>query len=160
MKVRDLMTADAKACGPDDSLNRAAQLMWENDCGAVPVVDDELRVIGMVTDRDICMAAYTQGLPLKQSRVDSAMSKGAYTCAVGDDVTIARKRMSERQVRRLPVVDDEGRLAGIISLSDIAREAERERSSKSRRRQVKDTEVVETLGALCMPNGNGTAHAA
>ncbi len=160
MKVRELMTADAKACGPSDSLNRAAQLMWENDCGAIPVVDEELRVIGMVTDRDICMAAYTQGRTLKQSLVDSAMSKGAFTCALGDDIAAADKLMCERQVRRLPVVDDEGRLAGIISLSDIAREADRERASKSRRRQIKDTRVVEILGAVCAPNGNGAAHAA
>jgi CBS domain-containing protein len=160
MKVRELMTADAKACGPNETLNRAAQLMWENDCGAVPVVDEDQRVIGMVTDRDVCMAAYTQGVPLAQSLVESAMSKGAYTCLPGDDITTAKKLMRERQIRRLPVVDEEGRLAGIISLSDIAREAERERASKSRRRQVKDTEVVELLGAVCMPNGNGAAHAA
>jgi len=109
MKVGELMTADAKACGPSDTLNRAAQLMWENDCGAVPVVDQQLRVIGMVTDRDICMAAYTQGRPLAQSRVESAMSHGAYTCAPGDDIASAEKLMCERQVRRLPVIDEEGR---------------------------------------------------
>jgi CBS domain-containing protein len=160
MKVRELMTAEAKACSLSDTLNRAAQLMWENDCGAIPVVDEELRVIGMVTDRDICMAAYTQGVPLKQSRVASAMSKGAYTCLLGDDIAAAEKLMRECQVRRIPVVDDEGRLAGIISLSDVARQADRERVSKTRRRQVKDTQIVELLGAVSAPNGNSAAHAA
>jgi CBS domain-containing protein len=62
--MTDLMTTNAKSCGTMDNLERAAQIMWENDCGVVPVVDGSERVVGMVTDRDICMAAYTQGQPL------------------------------------------------------------------------------------------------
>ena len=67
MKVGDLMTKDVKACSQHDSLNRAAQLMWENDCGSVPVVDSDSKVVGMLTDRDICMAAYTKGIALKDA---------------------------------------------------------------------------------------------
>lgn len=161
MKVRELMTTDVRACSQYDTLNKAAQIMWENDCGAVPVVDEDLRVIGMVTDRDICMAAYTQGVLLTDSRAERAMARGAYTCAPGDEVAAAEKLMRERQVRRLPVTDGDGRLVGIISLNDIARRADRERASKSKRRQVKDAEIVETLGAICVPSGSGgAAHAA
>lgn len=161
MKVRDLMTTDVKTCSRHDTLNRAAQIMWENDCGVVPVVDDDLRPLGMITDRDICMAAYTQGVLLGESTVERAMAQGAYTCAASEDVSAAVRMMRERQVRRLPVVDSDHRIIGIISLNDIARQADRERASKSKKRQIKDTEVVETLGAISNPNGRGgTAHAA
>lgn len=161
MKVRDLMTTEVKACSRNDTLNRAAQIMWENDCGAVPVVDDDFRPVGMITDRDICMAAYTQGVLLSESSVERAMASGAYTCDATDEVSAAEKLMREQQVRRLPVVDGGGRIVGIISLGDVARQADRERASKSKKRQVKDTEIVETLGAISNPNGRGgAAHAA
>src|SRR5690606_28351921 len=70
MQVRELMTRDVQVCGPRDDLNRAAQIMWDHDCGVVPVVDSERRPIGMVTDRDVCMAAYTQGKPLSAIRAE------------------------------------------------------------------------------------------
>jgi CBS domain-containing protein len=149
MKVRELMATDVRACFPDDTLNRAAQLMWENDCGVVPVVDEEMRVVGVITDRDVCMAAYTQGVQLVDSSVGRAMSPGAYTCAPTDDLKTAERTMRERRVRRLPVVDGDGKLVGMLSLHDIVREAERERVSKTRKRQIQNAEVVETLGAIC-----------
>lgn len=68
MKVQDIMTADVETCRLDDTLDRPAAIMWERDCGVVPVVDDESRIVGMLTDRDICMAAYTQGRPLPEIR--------------------------------------------------------------------------------------------
>jgi CBS domain-containing protein len=151
MKVRELMTANVDACRPHDSLNRAAQLMWENDCGAVPVIDEDWRVIGIVTDRDICMAAYTQGRPIAESRVDTAMARGAVTCSGEDEVTHAAKLMREHQVRRLPVIDND-RLIGMISLSDLARQAERERVSKTKKRAIRESEVVATFGAVVVPN--------
>ncbi len=161
MKVRDLMTTEVKACSRYDTLNRAAQIMWDNDCGVVPVVDDDFRPVGMITDRDICMAAYTQGVLLAESSVERAMATEAYTCVATDDIGAAEKMMREQQVRRLPVVDGGGRMVGIISLGEIARHADRERASKSRKRQIKDGDVVETLGAISNPNGRGgAAHAA
>lgn len=161
MKVSDLMTKDVKACYQHDSLNRAAQLMWENDCGAVPVVDSDLKVIGMLTDRDICMAAYTQGVTLGIASVGSAMSCDVCVCDPSDNITSAAEQMRERQIRRLPVIDKEQRLVGILSMSDIAREAERLRASKSKKRPIKDSELIETLGAICSRNGNARAsHAA
>ncbi len=160
MKVSELMSTDVKACSPHDTLNRAAQLMWENDCGVAPAVDEHMRPVGMITDRDVCMAAYTQGVRLADATVERVMSRNAHTCAPGDDLTVAEKTMRERRVRRLAVVDKEGRLVGILSLSDIAREAERERAAKSRKRQVKDAEVAEILGALSMPVTAGVANTA
>jgi CBS domain-containing protein len=161
MKVTELMTTEVKTCRQSDSLNRAAQLMWENDCGAIPVVDSELTVIGMLTDRDICMAAYTQGVPLTGASVGSAMSGNVRVCAASDNITSAAELMREHQIRRLPVVDKAQKLVGILSMSDIAREAERLRASKSKKRPLKDSDLVETLGAISTRTTNGSAsHAA
>jgi CBS-domain-containing membrane protein len=148
MKVSELMTTEVRACNPHDTLNRAAQLMWENDCGAIPVVDSGGKVIGMLTDRDVCMAAYTRGVPLAHARVENAMSPDVSTCIATDTIAIAAERMRQRQVRRLPVIDDDGVLIGILSLSDIVREADSNRASKSRKRPIKDSELIETLGAI------------
>lgn len=161
MKVRDLMTSDVKHCGVSDSLNSAAQIMWENDCGCVPVVDEQTRVVGILTDRDICMAAYTQGLPLAAASVANAMASAVQTCQPGETLAAALKKMRTYRVRRLPVVDEDGRLIGIISLNDVAREGERERLAKLKTRQVKDSEIAQALGAICTQNGTGmTTHAA
>jgi CBS-domain-containing membrane protein len=135
--------------------------MWENDCGAVPIVDSDSKVIGMLTDRDICMAAYTKGIALVDASVASVMSREVSICNPSDNISAAAERMRERQIRRLPVVDKNQRLIGILSVSDIARETERLRAAKSRKRPIKDGELIETLGAICTANANGSAsHAA
>jgi CBS domain-containing protein len=123
MKVEDLMTTDVGACRPFDSVDRSARIMWERDCGAVPVVDQEGRVVAMLTDRDICMAALTQGRPLEEIHVSSAMSRRLWSCRPQDDVKEAEKVMRTHQVRRLPVIDADGKLVGVLSISDLARVA-------------------------------------
>src|SRR5438046_1875104 len=75
MKVEEIMSVDLETCRLEDTLNRPAQIMWEHDCGVVPVVDGEARVVGIITDRDICIAAYTQGRPLSEIPVSSACSQ-------------------------------------------------------------------------------------
>lgn len=122
--------------------------MWEQDCGAIPILDEESRVIAMLTDRDLCMAAYTQGRWLGQIPIESAMSRQLFSCHPQDDVKTAEKTMRERRVRRLPVVDDEGRLAGILSLSDLSREALKEVQTGSRKKDVRYAEIGETLSAI------------
>ena len=125
MIVEDMMNRTVKSSNPRDSLNQAAQLMWENTCGAVPVVDDQQKPVGFLTDRDICMAAYTQGGTLERMRVETAMARRVVGCHAGDDLNIALRLMAENGLRRLPVVDSDGKLAGILSLDDIACEAGR-----------------------------------
>lgn len=120
MKIAELMSRSVETCTPDDSLNTAAQRMWDHNCGFIPVVGADGRPVGVVTDRDICMAAYTQGKPLSSISVRTAMARTVYTCAPTDSVTAAEKIMATRQVRRLPVVDKEGRVVGVVSLHDIA----------------------------------------
>jgi len=132
MKVDQVMTRDVAICRPEDTLNEAARLMWDHACGCLPVVDESERVLGILTDRDVAMAAYTQGKALHQLLVRPAMSQDVAFCRIGDLLATAEKTMQERQVRRLPVLGPEGRLAGIITLSDIARESEQRKGGRSK----------------------------
>src|SRR4051812_27450098 len=113
--VRALATTQVHTCSAEDSLARAAELMWEHDCGVVPVTQDS-RVVGLVTDRDICMATYTQGRPPAEIRVGDVMSKGVHACSPDDSVASALSQMAAKRVRRLPVIDSDGRLIGILAL--------------------------------------------
>jgi len=123
-RVRDIMHKDVATCHPWDTLNRAAQLMWEADCGAVPVVDEQDKLVGMLTDRDVCMAAYTRGLTLADLAVHSAMSEHPFSCKPEEPLTSLMSLMTTHQVRRVPVVSEGGRLVGIVSLADVARLAQ------------------------------------
>jgi CBS domain-containing protein len=125
MKVEQIMNRNVKVCHPHDSLNRAAQIMWEEPCGAVPIVDDHSKPVGFLTDRDICMAAYTQGKPLAELTVEAAMARKAICCSQEDELASAAELMREHRTRRLPVVDREGTLVGLLSLDDLACEAAR-----------------------------------
>jgi CBS domain-containing protein len=127
MQVNELMSHYAKHCRPDETLAGAARLMWDYDCGAIPVVDDELHVVGMISDRDICMAAMHGGRPLHEMHVVDAMSRSLVHCRAWDPIEEALEAMAVARVRRLPVVDAAGRLTGIISLADLAVAAERAR---------------------------------
>lgn len=125
MKVEQIMNRHVKVCRPYDSLNEAAQIMWDESCGAAPVVDERSRPVGFLTDRDICMAAYTQGKPLAALRVESAMARNVFSCSVEDDLRAAANVMRQNRVRRLPVVHQDGTLAGLLSIDDLACEATR-----------------------------------
>lgn len=120
MKIRDLMTSPVHTCRPHDSLEDAARQLWEHDCGMLPVVDHEGRVGAAITDRDICMGAYTRGGRLADLRVADSMSRDIVTCKPDDDVATAVERMAARQLHRLPVVDADGKPCGVLSLNDIA----------------------------------------
>ena len=122
--VRDVMQKDVASCHPWDSLNRAAQLMWEIDCGAIPVVDLRGNLIGMITDRDVCMAAYTRGLPISELEVRSAMFEGPRSCTPDQTLAACLDLMTTEQIRRVPVVTEDGHLVGIVSLADVARLAQ------------------------------------
>jgi len=121
MKVSELMTSDVVSCSTKDSLNRVAQLMWERRCGCVPVLDDVERVVGILTDRDLCMAAYTQGKRLDDMPATSAMSRPVQTCPPSATVEEVEDIMMAHGVRRVVVVAPDGRISGLVSLDDIAR---------------------------------------
>ena len=145
MKVKDIMTASACSIKASQYLNDAAHLMWEFDCGCVPVSDEDERIKGVVTDRDICMAAYTNGLPLEAMPVSTAMSAVVYSCSEQDDIEKAEDMMRHHQVRRLPVLDKKQKLKGILSLNDIALAY----SNRSLGSSVKATDVAKTLKSVC-----------
>ena len=122
--VGDLMHADVVTCRPDDTLNRCAQIMWDEACGCVPVVDEDGRPISIITDRNVYMAAYIQGKPLSDLVVSSAMSKRLLVVGANDTLDAAERVMRRHGVRRLLVVGRDGMLVGVLSFDDIVRNAE------------------------------------
>src|SRR5438477_7967895 len=124
MKVRELLSVDVKTCSEDTDLSTATKLMWDGDCGIVPIVDTSRRVAGVVTDRDICVAAATRSQSPATIRVRDVMSKTVATCSDTDDARVALATMKDRRVRRLPVVDRQQRLVGVVSLNDLVARAE------------------------------------
>jgi CBS domain-containing protein len=160
MKVSELMTTDVRSCWSNEALERAAKLMWEFDCGSLPVLDQNGRVVGMITDRDVCMAAYTQAQPLARIPVSRAMSAELFSCKPDEDLGSVEKRMRAHQIRRLPVLDDEGHLRGMLTLADIAQRAAGGAKGKAAARQVSFAEVGETLAAITAPRRRELAAAA
>jgi CBS domain-containing protein len=145
MKVKELMTTDVKRCTPETNLAAAAKIMWEGDCGAVPVTDERDRVVGVITDRDICIAAATRPRTEGEIPVKEVISKPLYTCAPGDDVRSALEIMKTRKIRRLPVVDQGGRLAGIVSIHDIAVQ------SRTKSSDISTDSVLDAFIAITAP---------
>lgn len=147
MRVSQLMTREVATCRPEDDLAKVGRMMFDRDIGCVPVVDQEGRVVGMLTDRDICMAACTQGKSPHDLQAAHTMSHKVFTCSPEDSLIEAEEIMRSHQIRRLPVVDDQNRVTGILSLNDLALEAEREQGVQPRR--VTTHEIAATLAAIC-----------
>jgi CBS domain-containing protein len=145
MKVKELMTTDVKRCSLETNLAAAARIMWEGDCGAVPVTDERDHVVGIITDRDICIAAATRPRTEGEIPVKDVISGALYTCAPGDDVRAALDTMKARKIRRLPVVEQGGRLVGIVSIHDIAEQ------SRSRSADVSPDAVLDAFIAITAP---------
>lgn len=151
MRIENLMSQPVHTCNQSCTLNEAAQLLWEHDCGAIPIVDDHDQLVGMLTDRDICMAAYTKGKPLKDIQIGEAMSKKVYSCQQSERIEDAEQTMSDNKVRRIPVVDDEQRPIAIISLTDIARSAAAANSKHGKSNGL-ERHLAATLAAICEPD--------
>jgi CBS domain-containing protein len=117
--IAEIMSTHVRTIQPQESLRRAAQCMQELDVGALPVCDGE-RLLGMLTDRDITVRGIADGLNPDQACVSDIMSPEVQTCAADQDADDAKRLMGTHQLRRLPVVDKNGRLVGIVSLGDLA----------------------------------------
>ena len=120
MQVQDIMNKDVCFCSPQTNAAAAAEMMWRKNCGILPIVEDGGRVIGTVTDRDLFIALGTSNRRAAEVPVGEIMNRDLVVCKPGDDVHAALKTMAQRQLRRLPVVDETGALKGVLSLSDIA----------------------------------------
>jgi len=146
MKVKDVMTSPVQYCAPETTLAEAAMKMWDSDCGVLPVVTREGKVIGMITDRDICMAVTTKGRAASNISVWETASGKLYSCSPDDDIQDVLKAMAAQKVRRLPVVNDDGELRGIVCLNDLVLQAEEARGRKGA--VLSDEDVIKTLKAI------------
>jgi CBS domain-containing protein len=126
VNVDEIMTPTVKACGLNSDLASVAMDMWNHHCGSVPVVDEDGRPIGIITDRDIAMAGALKGEVLRNIRISEVIQgHSLHCCRSEDSVQSALKTIWAENVRRLPVVNGDGRLAGILSVDDIVACAER-----------------------------------
>jgi len=160
MQVAEVMTKQVKCCAADDSLEHAAQLMWDNDCGCLPVSsirDGASQTVGLITDRDICMCALFERRPLSELRVGQAMARRVLSCSPADSLEQAERVMQDARVRRLPVLSAKGDLLGIVSLADLAREAARESSGRTIKRDISQSDIGSTLAAICARAGRVAA---
>jgi CBS domain-containing protein len=148
VQVKQIMSHPIVTCPVTSTLDHAARLMWEFDCGIVPVVGDDGRLVGVVTDRDACMAAYTQGRSLDAIPVATAMAKDVVASHGSDSVESVESLMKASQIRRVPVLDDDRRPIGLVSMNDLARLA-----ARAHRHGV-ERQLVETLAAVCQPRGH------
>jgi CBS domain-containing protein len=152
MKISDVMTRAPKCCVELETLDRAAQRMWEADCGFLPVLNDTGDLVGTVTDRDVCMAAWTQGRPLSELRATLVARRPVFTVHETDSVEAAELLMLRKQVRRLPVLGADGKLVGVISLSDLARRIDAPVSGKGG--AINKESVAQTLAGICRVRGD------
>ena len=149
MNVADVMSRTPQTVRTVDRLDAAARVLWESDCGFVPVVDQKGALVGVLTDRDLCMASYTQGKPLSDLPVRAVMVRDVSTCAPDDDLKDAMQVMAARQVHRLPVLDVHGALVGVLASNDLLQLA------KVRPTAVPTRLLVDTLAAIAAPRGGG-----
>ena len=119
MKVKDIMTQSAVCCSPDTNVGAAVELMWVHNCGMLPVVGTDRKLIGIVTDRDICIAMGTRNRLAGELTVGEIATRNVLTCKPDDEIHEALDTMANKQVRRLPVVNVEGLPQGILSMDDI-----------------------------------------
>lgn len=148
MKIEQIMTRDVTTCTAGMSLDDAAGRMLLHDCGSLPVIEPRGRtVVGMITDRDICIGAHRTKKGLSDMRVEDAMTKEVETCRADQDLADAEQSMRQARVRRVPVVDGEGRLEGLVSLAQIALAA-----VKTQEADVRSADVGRTLASICDPS--------
>jgi CBS domain-containing protein len=154
MKVRDIMTAKPVCCGVTDDLALVTAAMYEKDCGVIVVLGPDRMAVGMITDRDIAIATATRNRPPSMIVASEVITGNIHFCGPDDDLGSALEVMASAQVRRLPVLDSEGRVVGVLSVIDVIRYARNPSAAALRGR------VVEALARICQPHGSPEAESA
>jgi len=144
MTARELMSTPVQTCRPDADLAAVTRVMWDHDCGFVPVVDTEGHVAGVVTDRDICVASATRRLAPERIAVSQVMSTGVRSCLLDDAAEDVLATMSAHRIRRVPVVDASGHLQGVLSFNDLVRAVGRKGAPTA-------ATVVAAMAGVCAP---------
>lgn len=147
MKVQDVMSSEVKTCRPEESLAIAATRMWDYDCGALPVVNIENRVLGMITDRDIAIAVGTKGRLASDIAIGEVISGQVIAATLEEDIHAALRTMRHEKIRRLPVTNREGMLQGILSINDVVLRAEEEKGRRHPELNYED--AMSTVKAIC-----------
>jgi len=143
MKVGDIMTTEVASCAQDTNLAAVAASMWQNNCGLLPIVDERKHVSGVITDRDICIALATRNRLASELTAGEVTTGTVHSCRPEEEVQTALATMQAHKVRRVPVVDHEGTLTGIVSIDDIVLAANENR--ENRNDGLTYSNVVETL---------------
>jgi CBS-domain-containing membrane protein len=154
MKVKNVMVSPAVCCRPDTNLGIAAEILWRHNCGILPITNFQDRVIGVVTDRDMFIALATRNRRAGELTLGEVTSGRVYSCKPDDDIHTAMAAMSEHGVRRLPVLDEVGKIVGIVSMDDVVRETQ-----MGDRAQLSCRDVVHALQEICTPHSAPMKHA-
>lgn len=156
MKVRDLMVKNVSTCKPDQNLAEVAAIMWKERCGSLPVVDEAGNVTSIITDRDICIALGTRNSTAAQVRVKDVSLPRVFTCGFGDEIRLALNTMVSQNVRRLPVIDSNGKIAGILSIDDLLLHSQK-RATKS---GISEERVVDAAKSILKARRRDRVHEA
>ncbi len=150
MKVKNVMTAQSvKFCTKDANLREVAKKMKVNNCGALPVVDEDNKVVGIITDRDICLSISKKSIiPAGDRKVKDAMTKKIVTVNGSDEISVAYQQMRKNKVGRLPVVDVNGRLEGIVSLHKLINEAVKRGKNDLGETSASGENLIKTIQAV------------
>lgn len=148
MNVSELMTPNATTISPNARMDQAVKMMAEHDIGCLPVTDDDQRVVGIVTDRDICLAAADRDVPMSALPVSDAMTKEVVAVTPSTPIDHAERLLRERQLHRLPVIDEDQRAIGMISLNDLAQAAAAQRGQSESHDGVTPRDVGQTVAAI------------
>ena len=145
MKVQDIMTQEVRFCGPDTNLAAATEILWQNNCGTLPVLDSDGKLLGVITDRDMCIALGTRNCRASELAVCEVATKPVFTCGPNDDTHAALKTLRQHQIRRMPVIGADGKLAGILCLDEIVLNVQKTEGKEG----ISYDDVVNTMKAIC-----------
>lgn len=142
------MTKTVEVCGENEALSKACEIMWQKDCGVIPVVDKKSKLVGIITDRDIMIAAFLNDKTVAEIKCNEIITKKIISCSAADAVEDALKLMKKYQIKRLPVVDEKEKLEGIISITDILLSSGDDK--KLRKKVLKTIEAISKLRPIVL----------